>query len=644
MNKDDIIIESLEKGLDSLGIQEFQSFWSEKVNPNLSKFFSNKKILEAIDEVDKRYQKIEEKFSKKEDKEEKRKKMVAMHNEGKTKTSYKKAIGGNNSQFFNTPFVSEPFQNVIKESNEEEQKENISFALDNSSFTYKTEELDKSIVSVIRYKKPIIGYIDLDSLLQRIAMETPIFYDEDLNDYLLEGLGLQHTNFISTDIFMSKILSCFHFNYNRYLKSEKEEQLEEEQTIRSRTDNFCLTLDKAKNKKNRRIFIGTSTDQIEEINNNTIETFKDSEKRIPYGLINLIIIYVNTLQKYSITNISLDVASKILELFKIGLEIYPIKNIYESEIIKSKTYIQNMIDLSKETHKPKENIPFEKIYNIKGKNESFFNISEFSPKDIATELTRVSHLLFSKITPNEFFKGLFTKKDKEKTSPNICKVVERFNTISFWVIEEVLSFDYSGDRGKVIEQFIQISNELKNLNNFNDCMSIVSALGQMILTRLNKSWKKVSSKNMTILHKIKKLLNFQNNYKNIREEINKCLTEEKPFIPFLGYYTKRICFLEETGPYVNKSGLINVDKIAQVEQILSEFYDKNKFKYTFEISNNIKNKLSILQCLDPLSEEELEEQGNKIEPTFILCKKTNKKRITNTEKKFEENYKKKIIL
>ena len=64
MNKDDIIIESLEKGLDSLGIQEFQSFWSEKVNPNLSKFFSNKKILEAIDEVDKRYQKIEEKFSK----------------------------------------------------------------------------------------------------------------------------------------------------------------------------------------------------------------------------------------------------------------------------------------------------------------------------------------------------------------------------------------------------------------------------------------------------------------------------------------------------------------------------------------------------------------------------------------------------
>ena len=91
-------------------------------------------------------------MSKKDEKEEKRKRMIAMHNEGKTKTSYKKAIGGNNSQFFNTPFVSEPFQNVIKESNEEEQNENISFALDNSSFTYKTEELEKSVISVMRTK------------------------------------------------------------------------------------------------------------------------------------------------------------------------------------------------------------------------------------------------------------------------------------------------------------------------------------------------------------------------------------------------------------------------------------------------------------------------------------------------------------
>ena len=566
-----------------------------------------------------------------------------MHNEGKTKTTYRKPIGGvTNSQFlFNTPFVSESFQKVIKETKEEEENnENIIDSLDNASFIHKNEELDKNIISIVRYKKNIIGYMDLDLLLQRIAMETPIYYEEDMNDYLIEGICLQHTNFIVSNIFITKIISCFNFNYSRYLKDQKEENEEKEDT-RTRTDNFSIAIDHNKIKRSKRIFIG-SKDESENMNNK-IELFNDTEKRIPYGLIHLILIYINAYKKYSLSNIGLDVASKIFELLNAGLDIYEIKNIYENEIIRSIDFLKNMIKSTIEPPKPKTKIPLDKIYTIK-EGESFFDIFSFSSKDIATELTRVSYIFFTKIITKEFFKGLFTKKDKEKTSPNICRAVERFNSISYWVIEEVLSYDYSSDRAKVIDKFIHIANELAILNNFNDCMSIVSALGQMIISRLNKSWKKVTSKNMTLFRKIKKLLNFQNNYKNIRDEITKCLKEGKPFLPFLGYYTKRICFLEEAGPYVNKSGLINVDKISQVEQILSEFYEKNKVQYTFEIKDDIKNKLTILQCLEPNTEEELEKEGNLVEPNFVLCKKTKNKRITNTEIKFKDNYNKKNIL
>lgn len=571
--------------------------------------------------------------------------MIAMHNEGKTKTTYRKPTGGvTNSQFlFNTPFVSENFQKVIKESKEEEENNNekIIDSLDNASFIHKDEELDKNIISIVRYKKNIIGYMDLDLLLQRIAMETPIYYEDDMNDYLIEGVCLQHTNFIVSNIFITKIISCFNYNYSRYLKDQKENENDEKDDLRTRTDNFSIAIDANKIKINKKIYIG-GKDDIEYLNNK-IELFKDTEKRIPYGLIHLIITYVNTYKKYSLSNIGLDVASKIIELLNAGLDIYEIKNIYENEIIRALDFLKNMIKSTIELPIPKEKIPLDSIYTIK-EGKSFFEISKFSPKDIAIELTRVSYIFFSKIVTKEFFKGLFTKKDKEKTSPNICRAVERFNYISYWVIEEVLSYDYSSDRANVIDTFIQIANELAILNNFNDCMSIVSALGQMIITRLNKSWKKVTSKNMSLLRKIKKLLNFQNNYKNIRDEIAKCLKEGKPFLPFLGYYTKRICFLEEAGPYVNKSGLINVDKISQVEQILSEFYEKNKYQYTFEIKDDIKNKLSILQCLEPSTEEELEKEGNLVEPNFVLCKKTKNKRITNTEKKFKDNYNKKHIL
>ena len=652
INKDDIIIESIKKRLENPGIERLLSFWNENIVVNLSKFHYNKRVLESIDEIDKRIQKIiqiipkkeeEEEKKKKDEKEGKRKKMIAMHNEGKMRTTYRKLIGDivNSNFFFNTPFISEAFQKVIKDSSEDIDinNENKIDSLNNPSFIYKKEELDKNIIASSPNKEAIIKYMDIDLALQRIAMEAPIFYNEQMNNYLIEGLCLQHPNFILSEVFINKITSCFNFNYSRYLKSENETPNEEEN---ARTDNYAFSWDNIKIRKNKKIFLG-SKEEIEKMGN-TIDLFQDIEKRIPYGLIYLIIIYIKTYKKFSLSNTYLSIASKIIELLKAGLDIIEIKNQFEKEMNESMAFLKEKIKSTIEVPIPNKKIPIYKIYNIKTKDKSFFDIFLFSSKDIASELTRISSFLFSKITPREFFKGLFTKKDKEKTSPNICKAVERFNTVSFWVIEEILSYDYSSDRAKVIEKFIHIANELRSLHNYNDCMSIISSLGYMIISKLNKSWKKVSSKNMTLLHKLKKVLHFQKNYKIIREEIANCKKNSKPFLPFLGYYTKSICFLEEYGPYVNKSGLINVDKIAQVELILSEFYEKNEIEYKFEIKEDIKNKLCILQCLAPKNENELEKEGNHIEPKFILCKKTKNKRITNTEKKFEENYNKNNII
>ena len=646
VNKEDIIIDAIEKELDNPGVEELLSFWSQKVGTNVSKFSINKTLLQYIDEIDRRVQTIESKIQRKGAIDDKRKKMLNLHKDGKTKTTYKKPASNlSNSLFlFSTPLVTDAFKNVIKENKDNSHNKSIILdSLNNAEFVYKKEELDKNVISIERFKKTIIAYMELDVLLQRIAMEEPIFHDEDINDYLLEGLCLQHPNFITTDFLISKIISCFKFNYRRYLENENKE--EEEEDDNKRAGNYTISFSNYKKKEHRRIFI--SAKNVVGDLNKTIEIFKDTENRIPYGLINLLIIFIRTLKKYSINEMNLELSNKITQIIDTALQIYEIKNIFESELIKSKAILREVTKSSAEPKASISKIPFEQIFNPKEANEVFFDIFNYSPKDIASELTRVSYLLFSKIKPKEFFKGLFTKSDKEKTSPNICVVVNRFNTLSFWVIEEVLSYDYSSDRGKVLEKFINIANELKNLKNFNDCMSITSGLGQIILTKLTKSWKKVSSKEMTLLHKIKRLLNFQDNYKNIREEIEKCLKDEKPFVPFLGYYTKRICFLEESGKYVkDKSSLVNVDKIAQVEQILNEFNEMNKTKYDFDIKDEIKNKLSILQCLQPLSEEELESKGGLIEPNFVLNSKKvrKKKRITNTELKFKENYKKNIII
>ena len=216
----------------------------------------------------------------------------------------------------------------------------------------------------------------------------------------------------------------------------------------------------------------------------------------------------------------------------------------------------------------------------------------------------------------------------------------RFNQLSFWLIEEILCYDYGNDRGKVIEKFIDIANELNNLNNFNDCMSLVSGLGQMIISCLAKSWKYVSKESNTVLEKLKKIMHFQDNYKNMRIKIDECLRNNKPYLPFLGLYNKRICYLEEYGPYVKDNSLINVDKIVLVQQVLEQFY---KFKYKkYDFVRSTLKEFSIFQCLDPSPEEELEKLAEFLEPNFVYnSKRSHDKRASNTEKNFKKNYEKK---
>ena len=323
MNKDDIIKESIEKGVNCPGVEELRSFWAQKVAPNLSKFSLNKNLSQYINEIGKKVQAIESKLQKKGVVTDKRKKMMNLHNDGKLKTAYKKQAGtASNSQFlFNTPLVTDAFKNVIKEDKDtSNNKSSILDSLSNAVFTYKKEELNKNVISAERSKKTIIAYMDLDVLLQRIAMEEPVFHDEEVNEFLLEGICLQHLNFITSEILISKIISCFKFNYDRYLKNENKDEEEEEDDNNKRAENFTISFSNYKKKNHRRVFI-SSKNVVGDLNK-TVETFQDTEYRIPYGLVNLIIVLIKTCKKYSINEIRPELANKVIELIDFSLGIY----------------------------------------------------------------------------------------------------------------------------------------------------------------------------------------------------------------------------------------------------------------------------------------------------------------------------------
>jgi len=505
-------------------------------------------------------------------------------------------------------------------------------SLENYSFNYSPEKLGENILQISKKNKNIISYIDIDIFFQRIAEDKKIYDDMNDNDTLLNGICIQHSIFIPTSIFVSKIISCFNYFYSKYLNLNGEENKNGPNIIESFLN------------KNKYPYYGYR------------DKYKQTQNlaKIPYSLLDLLILFVDWHEKYNKELMTKEVIDKIENFYNNMLFIYDIKTRYERDINYSKMILRRIQNSGfiKRARLHGNTVAFDYLFPKKNmlnniirdpKGLSFFNILEYESYDIAKELTRISENIISKIEPKEFFKGVFTKKNKEVTSPNITEITNRFNKLSFWVIEEILSYDYAQDRAKVIEKFIDIANELVNLNNFNDSMSMVSGLGQIIVTDLAKTWKYVSKESNTVLQKLKNFLNFQDNYKNIRDSIDECLQNNEPYIPFLGPYNKRICFLEEYGPYVKDNYLVNVDKIVLVQQILDQFYKCKLKRYEFVRSH--KNELIIFQCLDPAEEDELETLGSFIEPIFALNKiKNHEKRITNTEKNFRENYEKKIDL
>ena len=499
--------------------------------------------------------------------------------------------------------------------------------LENNAFIFSEEKFGKNIFKINKNNQNIISYIDIDLLLQRIALGKNIYDDPDMENRLLMGICMQHTAFIKTDILINKIISCFNHFYGKYLEHlEKNNENKRNKTPIEFKINRARRLPFKSENKNR-------------------NTFNERTPKIHYNIIYLLILFIDIHNKYSREILNLDIIEKIQPFIKKLLSINEIKNKFEKDLSSSSLILKQLKNSTFIKRAKNNKIPFKNLFpslllkDMIISEKTYIDLLKINSKEIAIELTNISYNIYSKIKPKELLQGVFTKKNKKELSPNIVEVIDRFNKLSFWAMEEILMYDKAKFRIKVIEKFIDIINELLLLNNFFDSMSLLTALGQIIISSLHKTWKKISKKSKELYNKERQILNFADNYKLIKDKIKECIIHKRPYIPFLSPYTKIICYMEEYGKYIKDKSLINADKIAIVQQTLDQLFKFKLMQYNmFHIT---KNELIILQYLDPIGEEELDKLALLLEPKFILYNKKNKeKRVSNTEKNFKINYEK----
>ena len=308
----------------------------------------------------------------------------------------------------------------------------------------------------------------------------------------------------------------------------------------------------------------------------------------------------------------------------------PIKN---SEInkIKSRHVILKSVTLST-LNNNKLNLP---------NNEGYFNILDWDSDLIGEKLISVSKNNINKIQRHELYGAIFLKKDKMVTCPILMDSIEKFNQLTFFIIQDILSYDFSKDRAKIIEKWVTIAQYCKERKDYNDCVAINSALNNYIITGLDRSLKNMSKEKKELMKNISKFCRYQGNFKILREEIAK-LDYSDYYIPYLGMLLKDLSFFEENSKYIINDTLINFEKLENVQLSMEKFFNfKNAKDKIYPI---LPEELSFFDNLENLNETELENLANKLEPEFKLYSKQKKvKRKTNIDLKYfskmnSENY------
>ena len=281
------------------------------------------------------------------------------------------------------------------------------------------------------------------------------------------------------------------------------------------------------------------------------------------------------------------------------------------------------------------------ITNIK----NYFCITDWSPGDIGDKLIQVTKSLLNEIKPRELYKGIYLKKDKEKTSPNVVKCINSFNKLTSFIIEDILSYSTPRLRARSYERWVQICEYCKSNKNYNDCIAIFSALNNFIITGLSLTLKEVKYKTKAIFEQISLFCSVEGNYKNIRNEMNLCEQKGESFIPYLGMLLRDINFVEESNNYINEKGCINMNKIEKINTLLEKYFNYKKDDKKKIEDKIISKDLSFFQNLEILTEEELENIAKNVEPEYKYDK-TVVKRLTNNDKKWVEKntFKKRSII
>ena len=263
------------------------------------------------------------------------------------------------------------------------------------------------------------------------------------------------------------------------------------------------------------------------------------------------------------------------------------------------------------------------FFLTKTKKSNLHSILQWPSIEIARQITNLNFKKFSSIEPKECLNQNWNDK-----STNINSMIQHFNLLSKWISNQIIDQENLKQRILIIEKFIEISDKLWNLNNFNGLFSVFSALNSSSIFRLKKTWEGISEESKKIFKNLHSQTSTLNNFSNIRLRI---LNVKPPCIPYIGIYLTDLTFIQD-GHQKYQNGKINFVKCLQFAKVIRDIQTYQNTKYYFNEVSILIDWLNNIDDSNLKNDEELYQKSLIIEPRISKKIKGTKIQVDHTQK------------
>lgn len=230
----------------------------------------------------------------------------------------------------------------------------------------------------------------------------------------------------------------------------------------------------------------------------------------------------------------------------------------------------------------------------------------------AEQLTFVDAELFKKVIPHHCLGSVWSRRCQKfsgsNQSPSVYATVEQFNAVTYRVIATIVKQPKLSacDRALIIQKWIDIAQECRNLKNFSSLKAIISGLQSAPVYRLHSVWNQVNRQKLILFDELSAIFSEEDNQRTCRELLSKEGTAKfadpgtvrtpkrllgwpaamkhrrsplldpairpkvQGTVPYLGTFLTDLMMLDTALKDMTKDGLINFEKRRKEFEILTQ--------------------------------------------------------------------------